>query len=124
MASKNILWLKEISYKDVPKVGGKNASLGEMYNNLSKKGVNIPDGFSLTSNAYWRFLKVNGLDKKLKEIFKLFNPESVKNIQEVGKKSREAILQAEYPNDLKKEIFSAYKKLEEKYGQNPDVAVR
>ncbi len=124
MPKKNILWLKEIDYGNVPQVGGKNASLGEMYNSLSEKGVNVPDGFALTANAYWRFLEVNKLDKELKEIFKNFNPNSLKSIQEVGKKSREIIMNAEYPDDLKKEIFSAYKKLEEKYGQNPDVAVR
>jgi len=121
---KNILWLKEITMEDVPLVGGKNASLGEMYKALSKKGVNIPDGFALTTRAYWRFLRANKLDKKLKEIFKKFNPESIRSIQEVGKKSRTAILEANFPEDLKKDILRAYRKLEKKYGQNPDVAIR
>ena len=60
--SKNILWFKEISSKNIPSVGGKNASLGEMYGTLTKKGVNIPNGFALTTNAYWTLLKENNLD--------------------------------------------------------------
>ena len=53
-----ILWFKDISSKDVPLVGGKNASLGEMLSKLSKKGISVPDGFVLTTEAYWHFLKV------------------------------------------------------------------
>jgi len=63
---KYILWFKEIMSSYVPLVGGKNASLGEMYSKLSKKGVNIPDGFALTSKAYWYYLKENRIDKKIK----------------------------------------------------------
>jgi pyruvate,water dikinase len=123
-SQKNILWLNEVGIGDVPLVGGKNGSLGEMYTNLIPKGVNLPDGFALTSSFYWKFLKANGLDKKLAEFFKGFNPNSVKSIQEVGKKSRAAILKAELPEDLKKETLAAYGRLSQKYGKNPDVAVR
>ncbi len=123
-SQKNILWLNEISLKDVPLVGGKNASLGEMYGQLSKKGVNIPDGFALSTNAYWEFLKLNKIDKKLKEIFKKYNPKSIKSLQEVGKQARSLILRGEFPEDLKKEISRTYQKLERKYGKNLDVAVR
>jgi len=121
---KNILWLKEISFKDVPLVGGKNASLGEMYGELSKKGVNIHDSFALTTRAYWRFLKTNKIDKKLKEIFRAFDPKSIKSLQEVGRSARELIKKGEFPEDLRKEILRAYEKLEKKYGKNLDVAVR
>ena len=65
---KDILWFNEISIKDIPLVGGKNASLGEMYSKLTSKGVNVPNGFSLTSAAYWKFLKRTGLDKQIKEV--------------------------------------------------------
>ncbi len=123
-SQKNILWLKEISYKDVPLAGGKNASLGEMCRELSKKGINIPDGFVLTTNAYWKFLKANKIDKELKKIFKKFDPESIKSLQETGRKSRVLILKGELPEELKEEIFGAYQKLEKKYGENLDVAVR
>ena len=123
-SQKNILWLEEISLEDVPLIGGKNASLGEMYRELSKRGINIPYGFTLTTKTYWRFLKANKINRKLKEIFKEFNPKSIKSLQEVGRRSRELIRNAEFPEDLKKEISMAYRKLEKKYGQNPDVAVR
>jgi len=121
---KLILWFKETSIKDVPLVGGKNASLGEMFSQLAKKGINVPDGFALTTNFYWKFLEANGLDKVLKGFFKEFNPKSIKSIQETGKKCRAAILKGKFPDSLKQEILKAYLKLSQKYGANPDVAVR
>ena len=124
MNKKYILWFKEIGIKDVLDVGGKNGSLGEMYNSLSKKGVNIPNGFALTSAAYWHFIKENNFEKKLKDIFADFNPKSIKSLQEIGKKSRRLILSGKFPEDLKKEIFKAYKTLEKKYGKNCETAVR
>ena len=122
---KYILWFKEITAKDVFLVGGKNASLGEMYSELSKKGINIPNGFALTSRAYWYFFKKNKIDKRLKEIFKKFDPKSLKSLQETGKAARSLILKADFPEDLKKEIIKIYKNLSQKYKQeNTDVAVR
>jgi len=121
---KNILWLDNVSLEDVPLVGGKNASLGEMYRDLSKKGINIPDGFAFTTKAYWYFIEANKIDKKLKEIFKTFNPQSIKSLQEVGQKSRNLILKGKFPEDLKKEILKTYQELEKKYGERLDVAVR
>ena len=123
-SEKNILWLKEINLKDVPLVGGKNASLGEMYQVFLKKRVNIPDGFALTTRAYWYFIKTNKIDKKLKEIFKEFKPQSIKSLQKVGQKARVFILRAKFPEDLKKDILTAYQKLGKKYGENVGVAVR
>ncbi len=121
---KNILWFREISLKDIPLVGGKNASLGEMFSQLTKKGVNVPNGFALTTNFYWEFLKANGLDKKLKEIFKRFNPKSIKSVQETGKKCREAVARGKFSDHLKQEVLKAYSELSQKYGDNIDVAVR
>ena len=63
-----ILWFDQLGIEDVPLVGGKNASLGEMYSKLTKKGIKIPNGFALTSTAYWEFLKFNKIDKKIKQI--------------------------------------------------------
>ncbi len=120
----DILWLKEIQFEDVPLVGGKNASLGEMTRELSSKGVNIPDGFALTTNIYWKFLKSREIDKKLVEIFSKFNPKSIKSLQEIGKKARKAIEKEEIPKELKEEIAAAYEELEKKYGKNVSVAVR
>ena len=123
-AQKNILFFKDICYGDILSVGVKNASLGEMYSQLTKKGVNIPDGFAVTTKVYWRFLKVNKIDKTLKNIFRGFNVKSIKNLQATGKKARGIILKAKFPKDLEKEIIQAYKKLEKKYGKNCEVAVR
>ena len=109
-----ILWFDDISHKDVEIVGGKNASLGEMYSELRKKGVNIPDGFCLTSFAYRYFLKKNGIDKKLEEIFKKFDSRKIKNIEAAAKKIINLILQAEFPPDLEKEILENYKILSKK----------
>jgi pyruvate,water dikinase len=122
---KNILWFKEISAKDVPIVGGKNASLGEMIRSLSKKGINIPEGFALTASAFWYFLKENGIDKELKAIFKHFDPKSLKSLKKTGKKARQLILKGRFPLELKKEIIKNYQKLSELYSEKKvDVAVR
>ena len=122
---KLILNLNEISIKDVPVVGGKNASLGEMISKLGKKGVNIPDGFVLTSFAYWHFLKENKIDQKLKEIFAKFDQKSIKSLKETGKRARNLILRAEFPEDLKRETIEFYRKLSQKYKKREvDVAVR
>jgi pyruvate,water dikinase len=119
------LWFNEISKEDVPLVGGKNASLGEMYSKLSQKGINIPNGFALTSNAFWYYLKFNKIDEKLKEIFENFDPKSINSLKETGKRARQLILKARFPLDLEKEIIENYKRLSKKYGQeNVDVAVR
>jgi len=122
---KFILWFKEISHKDVPLVGGKNASLGEMYRTLTKKGINIPNGFALTAYAYFYFLEKAGLKQKLKELFTNFDSRNIKQLQEVGETIRNLILKAEFPKELKKEIVKNYKKLSQIYKQkNVDVAVR
>jgi pyruvate,water dikinase len=122
---KYIKEFKEVSKKDIPLVGGKNASLGEMISQLTFKGVNIPDGFALTTDAYWYFLRENKIEEKLKDIFKDFNPDNIKSLQETGKKARAIILKAEFPEDLKKEIIIAYQNLSKKYNeQSSDVAVR
>ena len=123
-SKKFILWFKEINSKDVALVGGKNASLGEMQRSLTKKGISIPNGFALTTRAYWHFLRENKIDKKLKEIFAKFNSKSIKSLQETGKESRALILKADFPEDLRKEIIKTYRKLEKEHGQNTEVAVR
>ncbi len=123
-SQKYILGFNEISMKDISLVGGKNASLGEMYSQLGKKGIRVPDGFALTTNFYWEFLKANRLDKVLKEFFQEFNPQSIKSIQETGKKCRDTISKGEFSDDLKQEVLKAYLKLSQKYGKDPDVAVR
>jgi len=123
-SKKYILAFREISRKDIPLVGGKNASLGEMIRELSSKGINIPEGFATTSYAYRDFLKKNNLFPKLKETFKKLDLKNIKTLQEVGKEARNLILKAKFPEDLKREIIKAYRELGKRYGKNPDVAVR
>ncbi len=124
-SKKLILWFDEVSTKDVLLVGGKNASLGEMFSTLTKGGINIPNGFAITSEAYWHFLRANGIDKKLKEVFGKFNPSSLKSLRETGRIARKAILTGKIPEDLREEILINYRKLSRKYGEkNTDVAIR
>jgi pyruvate,water dikinase len=124
-SEKNILWFDEVGMVDVPLVGGKNASLGEMYVNLVSKGVNIPYGFALTSAFYWKFIKANGLDKALSEIFKGLDPKNLQSVRAVGKAAREKIETGNFPEELQKELFDAYAKLSQKYNvAEADVAVR
>lgn len=123
--NKNILWFKELGIKDVPSVGGKNASLGEMYNNLVSKGVNVPNGFATTSDAYFNFLKETGLAKQIEDILHNVNVHDLKSLQEKGKNVRQLILEANLPEELEQDIAVAYKKLSESYNSiDVDVAVR
>lgn len=119
-----VKWFAEVGIVDVPSVGGKNAALGEMFSNLVPLGVNIPDGFALTADAYRHFFKNTGLDEKIKEILADLNTKDIKNLQIRGKKVREAILKSTLPEDLQEAVSLAYRKLSEKYGKDTDVAVR
>ncbi len=117
-------WFAEIGIKDVPKVGGKNASLGEMYRKLTGKGVNIPNGFAITAQAYRYLIKEAGIGDEIKKILSDLDTGNISNLRERGHKVRKAIVEAEFPEDLKTAIFEAYKKLCKEYGENTDVAVR
>src|SRR3989344_3459697 len=111
MSSKYIRWFKDLTIKDIPSVGGKNASLGEMYAKLKSKGVPVPNGFALTADAYWDFLRANKLDKKIKETLKGLDKKNVNELAKVGEKVRSMILAASFPKDIEKEIRNAYKQL-------------
>jgi len=120
-----ILWYKEINKADGALVGGKNASLGEMFTALKSKGVNLPDGFSLTSKSFWYFLRHNKIDKEIGEIFSHFDKNNLASLKKTGQSVRELILQSKFPKDLQKKIITAYRKLSRKYGEREtDVAVR
>ncbi len=122
---KHILFYKEINMNDVPLVGGKNASLGEMISSLSKEGVNVPNGFATTSAAFWYFMEKTGLKKKIEETLKNLDVNDIKNLQNKGKEVRNLFLKAKIPADLEKEILESYHKLSREYGENStDVAVR
>lgn len=119
-----VKWFSEVGIADVPSVGGKNAALGEMYSNLVPLGINVPDGFALTADAYRHFFKKTGLDEKIKEILADLDTKNIHNLQIRGKKIREIILKATLPQDLQGVITQSYKELGEKYGENNAVAIR
>ncbi len=122
---KFILWFNQIGIKDVPKVGGKNASLGEMYSKLTKKGVPIPNGFAVTAQAYDYFITSTGVKKEIRKILKGLDTRDIHNLQEKAKLVRQAILNAEFPQDLQDSIVKSYAKLSKEFKKkNVDVAVR
>jgi len=122
---KFILWFNQIGIKDVPRVGGKNASLGEMYSKLTKKGVPIPNGFAVTAQAYDYFVTSTGVKKEIRKILKDLDTSDIHNLQERAKLVRQAILNAEFPKDLQDSIGKSYAKLAKEFKKkNVDVAVR
>lgn len=122
---KFIKFFDELGIKDVPTVGGKNASLGEMYRTLKKQGVLVPGGFATTAAAYRYLLEASGIKNKIKDVLKDLDTSDVGNIMVRGKKVRDLILRASLPKDLVKEISAAYKKLSKQHKQaNLAVAVR
>src|SRR6056297_2019265 len=119
-----VAWFKDLSIDDVPLVGGKNASLGEMYRNLTPKGVSIPNGFAVTAHAYTYLLKKSKAMDKIREILSDLDTHDMDNLQERGARVRNLIRSQEFPDALYQEIAKAYAQLEEEYGKNVDVAVR
>ena len=121
---KYIRWFEELRSKDVPLVGGKNASLGEMIMTFKKKGIRVPDGFATTAEAYWRFLEENDLKDKLGALLQELEGEK-KPLDKVGKAIRSLLLRAEFPEDIAGEIREAYRELGKRYKtEEVDVAVR
>jgi len=122
---KYIKFFNSLTISDVPSVGGKNASLGEMVQNLRPKGVSIPNGFATTSEAYWLLLEENSLKDKIQNILSTLDITTSANLQKRGAEIRSLILNAALPKVLEEELAEAYKTLGQEY-QNAkvDVAVR
>jgi pyruvate,water dikinase len=119
-----VLWFDEIGIEDVPMVGGKNASLGEMHQKLTSKGVAVPNGYAITAYAYRYLLKEAGVENAIREALEGLDTHDLRNLQQRGAKVRDIIRHAEFPSDLRQAIISAYAKMEEEYGKDVDVAVR
>jgi pyruvate,water dikinase len=131
-----IVWFDEIGLQDLPLVGGKNASLGEMRKELSRSGVNVPNGFAVTVSAYHAFLERgivqewhDGLGKRnvrenIQEILKGLDVQDLENLSDKGSRVRRLIYSLEFPRDLVEEIVKAYRTLCKEYGEDTDVAVR
>ena len=119
-----VLWFDELGNDDVELVGGKNASLGEMYSGLKEKGVTVPGGFAVTAAAYRHMMDASGAREKIRDILADLDTHDMDNLMGRGSQIRSLIRGIEFPDDLRREIVKAYKQLEERYGENCDVAVR
>jgi pyruvate, water dikinase len=119
-----VRWFDEIGIEDIPLVGGKNASLGEMCRELAAKGVKVPDGFAITADAYRFVLREGGLDEKIKEILSDLDTRQIENLRQRARQVRQAILGVELPERLEAEIVGAYSRLRGSDLHPPDVAVR
>ena len=117
-------WFEDLKIEDVPSVGGKNASLGEMIRALGEKGVKVPSGFAITAYAYKYTMEKAGVDVKIKEILSDLDTHDVNNLAERGEKIRTLIKNTPLPPELEEDIRKHYCGMEERYGQNCDVAVR
>jgi len=121
---KLILWFDEITITDVPLVGGKNASLGEMYQKLTKKGVAIPGGFAITATAYRYLIEKAGIEQAIKDALKGLDTHDMANLRERGERVRSIIRNTDFPPDLSEAIITSYHTMESSYGKGVDVAVR
>ena len=120
----SVLWFEKIGIGDVPLVGGKNASLGEMLGNLKGKGVSVPPGFATTSDAYWQFIEANGLRAPIAAAVARYEAGKA-SLGETGETIRAAILDGDWPENLAAAITAAYQKLSKRMGRkDADVAVR
>ena len=121
---KYIKTFAELKSDDVALVGGKNASLGEMYSALASAGIRVPNGFATTAEAYWHYMRHNELVERIAEKLAALDTRDVQALATTGKIIRAWIMHAKMPEDLAEEIAAAYRQLGEEYGPYPDVAVR
>lgn len=122
--SNNILWFEKISIEDKDKVGGKNASLGEMYSNLTEKGIKIPNGFAVTASAYKKHLESAGIRKDIKDLLLDLDISDLQQLEETGGKIRKMIYKAELTSEIKEDIKQAFSVLKEETEGELSVAVR
>ena len=124
MAESPVLWFEEIGMGDVPQVGGKNASLGELIQSLKAKGVRVPDGFATTADAYRRFLEANGIESAMRSRIQSYRSGET-SLRATGEAIREMFLDSEFPEDIAESIRSHYRELGERAGLDRlSVAVR
>src|SRR5712664_1693734 len=119
-----VAWLKDLRMADLERVGGKNASLGEMMNALTAAGIRVPGGFATTAQAFREFLSANGLDAPIEQRLRSLDPKNVTALAACGAEIRSWILKAPLPAELEKEIRSYYQYLEETTSSDASFAVR
>ncbi|BCH32289.1 phosphoenolpyruvate synthase [Mesorhizobium sp. L-8-10] len=123
-SGRSTVWFEEIGRGDVGRVGGKNASLGEMVRQLAPKGIRVPPGFAVDAEAYWTFVRANGLKQRIQDLLGELDRGKLA-LAEAGKAIRELFLRADWPEDLANEIALAYRELCRRSGRpQADVAVR
>ncbi len=122
--NKYILWFNEINLTDLPQVGGKNSSLGEMISLLSDSGIAVPGGFATTSAAFWYFIQQSNLDKKINAVLDSLDVHDVLALKKAGSEIRKWVLDATLPEELQNSIREAYQQLVIKYGDSATYAVR
>ena len=124
-----IAWFETLDSDDIEKVGGKNASLGEMIKRLKKKGIRVPGGFATTADAYWEFVESNGFSEKIQDHIDSWKKEK-KSLEVAGRAVRRLFRQSEFPEEIAEAIKDAYRELNKKYArkgkkeEEADVAVR
>ena len=117
--------LDKVGLEDIDQVGGKNASLGEMLQNLSALGIQIPNGFAITVNAYREFIRYNDLDTAIHSIINSINFDDIESLRRGGQQARQLLKNGKFPRDLSEAIIEKYNELSNNYGQEiTDVAVR
>ncbi|MGZ8201242.1 MAG: phosphoenolpyruvate synthase [Methylosarcina sp.] len=119
-----IRWFKELTIEDIPLVGGKNASLGEMYRELTPQGIPIPNGFAITAEAYRHMLDQAETWEPLHQALDDLDPDNVADLAKRARRARDIIYAAPLPDDLERQILAAYADLQRQYGDELSVAVR
>jgi pyruvate,water dikinase len=123
--NEQLLWFEELGLKDIARVGGKNASLGEMIRHLTDMGIRVPEGFAVTTAAFKKFVDEAGLEDKIARIIDGLDPDNTADLAHRGKQVRQLFLDAEFPPDLRREIEYGYWELGRKLQMpNPSVAIR
>ncbi|OOG28598.1 phosphoenolpyruvate synthase [Thioalkalivibrio denitrificans] len=122
--SEYVLWFDELGMKDVPRVGGKNASLGEMISGLSEAGVQVPGGFATTAEAFREFLRHDDLDKRINELLNRLDVDDINALREAGRTIRGWVVETPFPQPLTDAIREAWRKLEKETEGDCTVAVR
>ena len=120
----HIRWFKTLGLNDVTQVGGKNASLGEMYQKLTGEGIRVPNGFAVTSDAYRYVLEHNNAWAPLHAALDGLDPDDIKDLQARGKRARAVVYGCTLPDDLKAAILQGYAELQHEYGNSLSLAVR
>ncbi|HJV34497.1 PEP/pyruvate-binding domain-containing protein, partial [Geomonas sp.] len=122
--SRYVRWFKELSITDVPLVGGKNASLGEMYRELVPKGIKIPNGFAITAHAYRELIEASGKMQEMRKLLREIDKSDLEAFARKGHRLRELVYEAPLPAEVSSAILAAYHRLCREYGEDTDVAVR